>query len=421
MDRDGRTVPAVWIVALEAAAGRHLWGMNLVERQVRQLALLGWRRCRVWVAPHTGERVTALRSDFQRLYSVEVDFVQIEGAEALFAALAQRGENVLLLEGSVVYDDRILEHLVGRGAGTWIRGDSGAVALYLDGRQAAALGRAGRGAPDGPAALAGRRAKALGLALSTLDQVEQYVAELRLTMEPYMLRLEAEGSVRPVERLMYRRTFKGVIDIVASHGYYHLVRWLTRHVSKTGISPNALTVLSIVGVWGAVPCFAAGELGWGVLAAWIGVLLDSVDGKLARLRLHLSQTMGRIEHLTAMPGLGLWFIAWGWHVSSSGLAAAQDAALLTWVLVGSFLVDKVLSGGFKARFGRELFDYTRLDALVHPFAARRNIALVVFTVGWVWGRPLGALALLTGWMGATLVFHALRLAWIAGQRAGAKS
>ncbi|NKB68829.1 MAG: hypothetical protein GKR89_17325 [Candidatus Latescibacteria bacterium] len=412
MDRDDRMVPAVWIAAFTEAAGRRLWGMTPVERQVRQLALLDARRFCVWTTPQLAPRTADLRPDFQRLYSgVEVEFVETAGLEGLAAGLEQAGEDLLVLEGAVVYDDRILEHLLECGPGTWVRGDAGTLALYLDGPRAAVLGR---GRSQNLAGLVQGQAAALDLTFFAPDQVEQYVAELRLTMEPHMLRLPASGSLRPIERAMYRRTFKGVIDIVASHGYYHPVRWITRHISPTRITPNALTVLSIVGIWAAVPCFAAGELGWGALAAWMGVLLDSVDGKLARLRLHLSQAMGDIEHLTAMPGLGLWFVAWGWYLSGGQLLGG-GVAWLTWVLVGAFLIDKGLSGGFKARFGRELFDYTRIDALVHPFAARRNIALVLFTLGWASGQPLGALVLLTGWMVVTLGFHALRWVWIAAR------
>ena len=66
------------------------------------------------------------------------------------------------------------------------------------------------------------------------------------------------------------------IDAVARYGYYHLVRWITRHLSETSITPNLLTVLSILGTWGAIPCFAGGRFGAGAVVAWIGVILDWV-------------------------------------------------------------------------------------------------------------------------------------------------
>lgn len=39
---------------------------------------------------------------------------------------------------------------------------------------------------------------------------------------------------------LVERTFKGVIDAVARYGYYHLVRFLTRALSRTTVSRNLL-------------------------------------------------------------------------------------------------------------------------------------------------------------------------------------
>ena len=165
-----------------------------------------------------------------------------------------------------------------------------------------------------------------------------------------------------------------------------------------------------------VPCFVLGHLGWGVLVAWCGVLLDSVDGKLARLTLQLSDAMGAFEHIAAMPGLGLWYAALGWHFSAGALFTTHPMALATWALLGVFLLDKIATGSFKKLYGRELFDYAPVDAAFHLIAGRRNTSLLLLTLGLVFDRAAESFALIGLWTALTLLFHLGRFAWVAVRR-----
>ena len=257
------------------------------------------------------------------------------------------------------------------------------------------------------------QSRELGLAVTELAGLDQYVASLRLTMSPYLARLTDRSQLPTVDRLMYRRMFKGVIDAVALYGYYHLVRWITRHLSRTSLTPNLFTVLSMVGIWAAIPCFATGHHGWGILLAWVGVILDSVDGKLARLRLHLSDAMGDFEHLIAMPGLGLWYLSLGWYFSGGGLFTNTPIALATWALIAIFLIDRGLSGVFRALYKQKLFDYRPIDAAFHLIACRRNISLLMYSVGLCLGLAQEAFYAIAVWMAIGMAFHSFRFAWIA--------
>lgn len=414
-DRSGPAVcsgaPHAWIDATRPASGRRLWGMNLVERQVRELARLGVSQIAIWTSAQTEERVRRLRSDLHSLYEVELSFCTATNPQQMYEVLREVEEGLLLLEGDVVYDERVLDYLLRSGEGTAVSGERGVTVLYLEVDQARRLGEAVKGLGIADVLLA-----ELGLRICRPADLEHYIPSLRLTMTPFMLRVPAEGEIRLIDHLMYQRTFKGVIDGVARYGYYHLVRWITRQLSETALTPNLFTVLSILSIWGAIPCFASGHFGWGVLVAWLGVILDSVDGKLARLRLHLSDVMGEIEHIAAMPGLGLWYMSMGWYLTGGELASAQGIALATWVLIAAFLLDKIASGGFKALYGKELFDYQRLDAAFHLIAARRNISLSMLTLGTLTGHLEAAFVATAGWTVATLVFHLLRFIWIFAAR-----
>ncbi|MBM3277347.1 MAG: CDP-alcohol phosphatidyltransferase family protein [Candidatus Handelsmanbacteria bacterium] len=396
---------AVYIDARQPASGWGLWGMNLVERQLRQAALGGFSRARIWVSPASRQEVLRLRGDLESLYPFQLEVLPAPDQAALSESLAQAAEPVLLLQGDLVGDDRLISHLVKAGPGAALAEGEAALA-YLSPQQARGL--ASHWGEE--VSLAGALAAA-GLKPRRPAELDPYVPSLRLTMPPYLRRVRRPEELRALDHLLYHRTFKEVIDAIARYGYYHLVRWTTRQLSRTALPPNLFTGLSILAIWAAIPCFALGELGVGALCAWLGVILDSVDGKLARLTLHLSEGMGRLEHLSATPGLGLWFLALGWHCSGGELLSDTPMALATWALLGAFVLDKVVSATFAKRQGRELFDYRPLDAAFHLVAARRNVSLLQLSAGALLGEPHLALVLMAAWMLCTLAFHAGRWAW----------
>ena len=401
--------PTLWIDATRPAAAWRLWGMSLVERLLREAARRGVRRAEIVVSPASRE-AARLRRDFHRLHTLDVVVREAADTAAAWDGLAAAGAagedgaaGVLVMDGDSVVDDRILDHLLEAGPGTLVGAD-GVAAAHLPSASLAAL--------DGAAGLT---TAALDGAVRrvSVDELGSYVPELRLTMPPFLLRLDDPAQLRRVDRLLFHRTFKGVIDAVARYGYYHFVRFTTRLLSRTEVSPNLLTALSILGIWAAVPLFALGHLGWGIASAWLGVILDSVDGKLARLTVNLSDAMGAIEHAAAMPGLGLWFVALGWHLSGGDLWTPTPTSIACGVLVLAFLADKALSGAFKAWFGFELFDARPVDAAFHLIAARRNTHLLALTVGALLGEADTAFRWMTAGMVFTFGFHALRFAWIA--------
>ena len=399
------TRPHVWIDATEVSAGRQLWGMTLVERQVREMALRDCAYFCLFTTPQTSELVAAMRPDLGRLYQVEIEMVEVVAGCEIFSRLDRADGGLIFLSGDAVYDGRVLDYVVEKGSGHAVRqGARGA--LFLSQSEARQL-----------AVQAANWAEALTwatdhLATCSTADLNPYVASLRLHMPAYIYHLRAEENVRTVDHLMYKRTFKGAIDGVARYGYYHLVRWITRRLSSGTTAPNLYTVLSVICVWGASPLIAWGYAGVGLALAWCGVILDSVDGKLARLRLHLSDAMGDFEHVAAMPGLGLWFLATGWTLSSEHLLAGESVGVATWVLISLFLADKICSGLFKKRVGRELFDYRPVDALFHLVAARRNVALLLLTAGALCGQLEVSFYALVAWMGATFGFHLVRFVWV---------
>ena len=189
-----------------------------------------------------------------------------------------------------------------------------------------------------------------------------------------------------------------------------LVRPITARLGA--LVPPPLPALSILCIWAAIPCLALGQLGAGVLVAWLGIFLDLMAGKLAWPTLDLRAFIGKGEHWSSLPALGLWYLALGWHCSGGNLLKGTSIDLATWVLIGAFVLDKALCAIFHQRHQQELREYRPVDAAFHLIAAQRNISLFQLSAGVLLDQVHLALVLISGWMICTLLFHAGRWLWV---------
>lgn len=397
--------PSVWIDATNTLAGTKLWGMTIVERQIREFSLRGFKSFRVFVKKDDLCRLGEIRSDFTKIFSVRIDWIKVSETQDFWMAVGGANKPLILVAGDTIYDERVISFVLHEGPGVIISSADRSI-CYVTASDCETISISSV-----------NNWKTLSLKIPFLiviqpEDLDQYIPSLRLKMPAFIINLVEGESVRDVENHMFRRTFKGAIDVVARYGYYHLVRWLTRLLVGTSITPNTYTVFSILCVWGASPLLATGWTGTGLFVAWLGVILDSVDGKLARLRLHLSDTMGGFEHIAAAPGLALWFVAIGWYLNDGNLLSWSSETVIVHLLLLSFVLDKICSGLFKYFIGRELFDYERFDTLFHLFAARRNIALLIFSIGFICDYLALSFELFGMWMVVTFLVHFFRAGWI---------
>ncbi|NUQ18418.1 MAG: CDP-alcohol phosphatidyltransferase family protein, partial [Sphingomonas sp.] len=98
---------------------------------------------------------------------------------------------------------------------------------------------------------------------------------------PFVLPLDPKDP-EPVERAAYDAAYKGVTDALTLYLWRKPAFYLTRWAARAGLSPNMITCV------GAVLCLLAFWLFW-IGSYWLGILsgfgfmvLDTVDGKLAR-------------------------------------------------------------------------------------------------------------------------------------------
>ncbi len=98
-----------------------------------------------------------------------------------------------------------------------------------------------------------------------------------------------------------------------------------------------------------------------------------------------------------------WYLAWG-------LGVGGDHTLATGVVVGGYVVGRLLEGAFLAAFRFETHSWRPMDAAFRTVTARRNPNLILLSVGTLAGHPDTGLVMVALWTGVSLLFHLVRLA-----------
>lgn len=136
-------------------------------------------------------------------------------------------------------------------------------------------------APVLAAMLGQGRYEGSGLTGVDADTADFSYRNLRKRDRPFVMRLDP-ANVEAAEKAAYDASYKGVTDILTLYLWRRPAFHLTRWAASAGMTPNMVTAI------GAALCLAAFFLffnGWywtGVAAGFVFMVLDTVDGKLAR-------------------------------------------------------------------------------------------------------------------------------------------
>ena len=234
--------------------------------------------------------------------------------------------------------------------------------------------------------------------------------ELRKRDRPFVLPLDS-ATAGQVERAAYDASYKGVTDALTLYLWrkpaFHLTRW----AAQAGLSPNTVTTI------GAVFCVLAFFLFWyglywpGVAAGFVFMVLDTVDGKLARCTGTASKWGEAFDHGIDLVHPPFWY--WGW---AHGLAAygtplepVYAAMLLTAIILG-YVAQRVIEGVFIVRFKMHIHVWQKIDSQFRLVTARRNPNMVLMAGALLFGRPDVGLELVAAWTILSLIFHLVRLA-----------
>ncbi|RKF23007.1 CDP-alcohol phosphatidyltransferase family protein [Altericroceibacterium spongiae] len=233
--------------------------------------------------------------------------------------------------------------------------------------------------------------------------------ELRKRDRPFMGRL-TPGNVRRLERASYYSAYKGVTDVLTKYLWPEWALVLTRLASRLGITPNMVTAIGAVLCVVATILFAKGLFWTGLLAGLVFMVLDTVDGKLARCTITSSKFGELFDHGIDLVHPPFWYWAWGVGLVSYGLPLSNTvfATIMGAILIG-YVVQRLIEGAFIARFGMHIHVWRPFDSTFRLITARRNPNMVILFASLLLQRPDWGLVLVAIWTVLSLVVHLLQL------------
>jgi hypothetical protein len=365
-----------------------LWGLDAHERLRRQLREVGVR-------------------------AIATDPADLGDAQQVLVVDAGYLFGLLTLRGVLAHPDSLL-----------VLPDDGRVAAALVARER--VGAVVACIRDGAA-----RPLALRV-LTTLD-LAGYDRNLRKTAPP-LLEAVTPDKRAALEALLYGNAYKGVTDFVTKWWWPRPARVLVRWCARFGITPNSVTLLGVLLTLAATYAFYQGAYAVGLACGWVMTLLDTVDGKLARVTVASSRVGHFLDHGVDVVHPPFWYFAWGiglggleamdpmlWTLGwGLGPGTAQPegrwVAILCWLVVGGYVTGRLIEIAFHQLGRCGIFAWRPFDAWFRLITARRNPCLVILTLGTAAGRPDVGFVGVVVWTLASSAILFLRLLYAAGVR-----
>jgi phosphatidylglycerophosphate synthase len=390
----------LWIDAA-AVSPERVFGMSLIERHLKAARHQKIELSEVIVDVGTGSAEPSFVMEPRLKCPVRIAQTAGTVGERLAAAL---GDAPLLATDAASLVDARLYGYLGTHAGSRI-------AAVDAPNQGAVMARIEPGDHAKIAATATTLSAALG-ALPVLTQAEfpAFIRKLRRSTPYYLFRVDSARTAREVERFLFWSNYKGSTDFFTKYVYPPLVWLLVPPLARARVHPNTVTAVSIFLTILAVPLFASGHFLGGFLCAYGMSVLDSVDGKLARLTFTDSWIGNILDHGLDLVHPPFWYLAWAWGLTGGNLSSPAWTAGL--VMLGLYVLDRLILAIYPRRFHKGLHTHAPIDGFVRTFISRRNINLPLFTVGYYIGLGVPTLYLIVLWQALTALYHGGRTFWI---------
>ena len=244
--------------------------------------------------------------------------------------------------------------------------------------------------------------------------------QLRKKERPFMDRLAPE-TVPGLERASYFGAYKGVTDLLTKYLWPEWALVLTRLAARIGMTPNQVSLIGAALCLLATWLFHEGRYWPGLAAGLAFMILDTVDGKLARCTITSSKIGEAIDHGIDLVHPPFWWWAWGAGLHAWGRPLAEH--VLWWtlaVIVGGYVVQRLVEGAFIARFKMHIHVWRPFDSRFRLITARRNPNMVILLAALLAGRPDWGLVAVAAWTLLSLVVHLVQLAQAMAARAAGR-
>jgi phosphatidylglycerophosphate synthase len=313
----------------------------------------------------------------------------------------QPGRGAVLADLGFAWDPAWLAAIRGRPGSVLMLGDRAVLAHVPAGQSASAMVEAMES--DSPW-------KNGGFDIIDADTAELSYTELRKRDRPFVLPLDPADPV-PVERAAYDASYKGVTDLLTLYLWRRPAFYLTRWAARAGMTPNQVTLIGALLCIATIGFWMLGHYWPGVATAFGFMVLDTVDGKLARCTGQSSKWGNIFDHGLDLVHPPFWWWAWAEGLNYHGDPFERVyEVLIVLAIVGGYVVQRVIEGVFMRRYGMHIHVWRPLDSKFRLVTARRNPNMVILVASLLIGRPDMGLELVALWTIVSLIFHAVRLA-----------
>jgi phosphatidylglycerophosphate synthase len=246
--------------------------------------------------------------------------------------------------------------------------------------------------------------------ISTVDvaAADDYIGSMRRHVRPFCFRAPRAQDRRMAERIILDSAQNGTLDFPA---YVHapIETAIVSRLCRTRITPNQITIAGFVIGCGATTAFVLGRVGLGLVAALIFGVVDGLDGKLSRVKVETTKR-GEWEHHVDTFVENSWWAAIAFHLWQAG--QLPSAFYFLALLIGSHVLDGFGKRRAHRATGRRLDDVAPFDRAFRLIAARRNVYIWILTFGFLLNALPQTYVFICGWAALTAVVHLLRSAWI---------
>ena len=249
-----------------------------------------------------------------------------------------------------------------------------------------------------------------GLELIDAASAELSNHELRKRERPFVMRFDA-ANADCAERAAYDASYKGVTDALTLYLWRRPAFYLTRWASRAGISPNQVTLVGAILCAATFFLWADGHYWPGVATGFGFMVLDTVDGKLARCTGQSSKWGNIFDHGIDLIHPPFWWWAWaeGLKMIGQPLEPVYEVMVLG-AIVGGYILQRLIEGLFLYYYKMDIHVWRPVDSAFRLVTARRNPNMAILTAALLFGRPGIGIQLVALWTVASLLFHAARLA-----------
>lgn len=241
------------------------------------------------------------------------------------------------------------------------------------------------------------------------DPAGIYNDALRKRERPFVEPL-TPAAVPAIERASYAGAYKGVTDLLTKYLWPTWAFHLTRLAVRIGLSPNGVTAIGSVLCVIATIAFWCGWFWSGLAIGLVFMVLDTVDGKLARCTITSSALGNAWDHGVDLVHPPIWWWAWATGCAAYGRPLGDSTF---WIVIGTMLfgyvAQRAIEGAFIAGFGMHIHVWQKFDSDFRLITARRNPNMVILFAAMLVARPDVGIVAVAAWTALSLIVHFVRL------------